>query len=261
MQQVIQMASEIYMIVLCLLAGPADQSSIRIDQVGTRGLMSTTLAERTDKGFAVYDQRGGQRVPFVTLLRQEGKPGVFVAKGPNGQEEVIDLSAELVNLQASTSRRQGKQVVQTKGGSEVQIARSGLVTYLTEARADRTYVVHSDQPRTETAGRGGPAAGQQEVKVYKLKYAQAPHVGTIVQGILGDAGKAVVDERTSSIIVTTSADLQARVTRLIAELDMPAPGAEAGKQPQPTDTKGQPQSSLSPAEKPTSANRPELQRR
>jgi len=242
MQQVIQMVSEIYMIVLCLLTGPADQKEMYIDQVSTRGLMDTLIVQRTDQGFTVYDERSGHRVPFVTLQRQAGKPGVFIAKGPNGREEVVDLSAESASLETLNARQQGKQILKLKGGSEVQIARSGGITYVNELRSDRTYVVHREEPLTEKTGSlnaeatqsavtltvptlrapqtGAPTAVQQITRVYALRYAQASRLSSLIQPILGESGRVANDERSNSVIVTAPKDLQAGIARLIEELDV-----------------------------------------
>src|SRR3990172_6993975 len=120
MQQIMQLASEIYMIALCLLVGPTDQKVTRIDQVNSRGILNTVIVERTDQGFSLYEDKKGQRVPLVTLQRQQGKQGVFMAKEPNGRQEVIDLSVEFANLESLNAPRRGEEVLKTKNGSEIQ---------------------------------------------------------------------------------------------------------------------------------------------
>jgi hypothetical protein len=74
------------------------QKEIRIDLVGTRGLMDTLIAERTDQGFAIYDDRGRERLPFLTLARRADKMSSIIKPilGANGEVAADERTRSLI---------------------------------------------------------------------------------------------------------------------------------------------------------------------
>jgi type IV pilus assembly protein PilQ len=60
-----------------------------------------------------------------------------------------------------------------------------------------------------------------KVKVVPVSYATVKDLETQVKNFLSERGKVAGDDRTSSLIITDTADVLARVERLIKELDIP----------------------------------------
>ncbi len=218
MEEIIKLASEIYMIALCLLVGPANQKEVRVDLVGTRGLIDTLIAERTDEGFAVYDERNRGHVPFLTLERRADKAGVFVAKGPKGQKDTVDLSAELARLDGLDRRT--KLVFKTEHGSEILLARSGAITYLTESRSDRTYAVHAGGQLSARRRAGLADLSQVTTNVYPLRYSDPKKVAEIIKQSYFGRADVAVDERTRSLVVTARPETQEALAHTLAQLDV-----------------------------------------
>jgi len=154
MQPIIQSLSEVYLIALCLVCGPAGQSRLRVDIVGSRGLIDTFVVQRSDDVFTVYDEMGSQRVLFATLERKPGKLGAFVCTGPRGEKETIDLPAAIQDFDAADLQQQDKRVLKGNNGAQVTVARSGSVTYVTAAGTARVYVVHADRPANSSGQTG-----------------------------------------------------------------------------------------------------------
>ena len=76
----VKLVSELFMIVLCLLAGPASEKDmekeILIDLIGARGYIDTMIAKRTDEGFVIYDeaeQRNGRGSQNAAFRRQRAR--------------------------------------------------------------------------------------------------------------------------------------------------------------------------------------------
>ena len=142
MQPIIQSLSEVYLVALCLVCGPADQPEIRVDLVGSRGLIDTLVVQQKNDVFTVYDEMGSERVLFATLERKSGKPGAFICTGPRGEKETIDLATAIEGFDAQDLQSGDRRTLKSNNGAQVTVARSGSVTYVTAAETARTYVVH-----------------------------------------------------------------------------------------------------------------------
>lgn len=179
MEAVVQLVSELFMIVLCIIAGPADQREVRIDVVEEQGVVASLIVRReddkpdrcldirsldtcthpdgTEKGFAVYNEGEGEKAVLLrvgTIRPVKGKKDVYICtvdafiKGlrVGVRREMVNLPDSLIDIDSESFpldlRRTGTRSLKFIDGSEIRLNHSGSVVYLTPTAQKRTYAVH-----------------------------------------------------------------------------------------------------------------------
>ena len=143
---VVKLVSELFMMVLCILAGPASEKDmnkeILIDLIGERGYVDTMIVKRTDEGFTVYDEMNGKLVEVAKIQPVEDKEFVYVCTDVKGKKEVVNLPESIVDFKSMDLSKAKKDVLKLKNGLEIRLSRSHDIVYLTSVEQKRTYVVH-----------------------------------------------------------------------------------------------------------------------
>ena len=142
----VKLVSELFMMVLCILAGPASDKDmdkeILIDVIGDRGYVDTMIVKRIDEGFAIYDEMNGKLVEVARIEPLEDKEHVYVCTDVKGKEGVVNLPESIVDFKSMDLSKAKKDVLKLKHGFEVHLGRSRDIVYLTSVEQKRTYVVH-----------------------------------------------------------------------------------------------------------------------
>jgi len=148
--EAVKLVSELFMMVLCIFAGPFDQKDaqkkgrkeIKIDLVGNRGYMDTLIVKRTEDGFTAYDEMNGKLAEIATIQPVKGKKHVYLCKDAKGKSETVDLAKSIVDFESLNLRKAKRKILRLKDDSKIRFNRSGNVIYLTPSEQKRTYVVH-----------------------------------------------------------------------------------------------------------------------
>ncbi len=147
MTVVVKLVSELFMIVLCFLAGPSGEKDmekdILIDLIGARGYIDTMIVKRTDEGFVVYDEMNKEMVEVGRMQPLEGKEHVYVCTDAKGKKEVVDLPQSIVDFKSMDLSKAMKDVLKVKSGPQIRLSRSRDIVYLTDMERKRTYVVRA----------------------------------------------------------------------------------------------------------------------
>lgn len=146
---VIKLISELFMMVLCILAGPVGEDgqgkAILIDLVGERGYIDTMIIKSTEEGFAVYDEMDGKLEKFATIHPVAGKKDVYICTYVKGESETVDLPKSIVNFGSIDLRKIKKKTLKLNNGFRIRIYRSADIVYLTPGGEKHTYVVHQEK--------------------------------------------------------------------------------------------------------------------
>ena len=142
----LKLASELFMIVLCILAGPLDEdnmeSELLVDLIGERGYVDTLIVKHADKGFIVYDEMNGKLVEWAKIQPVEGKKHVYICTDAKGKKEMVDLPQSIVDFKSMDLGKVKRDVLKLKDSYKIRMDRSAGVVYLTPMIQMRTYVVH-----------------------------------------------------------------------------------------------------------------------
>ncbi|WP_339748159.1 hypothetical protein [uncultured Rubinisphaera sp.] len=142
MEAVARVATEFFMMVLCVNAAPADQQEIRVDVVGNQGYVDTMIVRREEVGFTVHDEMNGKLVRFLTIVPKDDAENVFVCTDHKSKSETVDLHQGIEGLNVSHLRTKPRLRLKATGGMNIAIDRSKEVVFITPDKLKRTYVVH-----------------------------------------------------------------------------------------------------------------------
>ena len=118
----VKLVSEIFMIVLCIFAGPFSQDEgkkeirkeIRIDLVGNKGYLDTLIVKRTEEGFTVYDEMNGKLAEVVTIQPVKDKKHVYLCKDAKGKSETVDLAKSIIDFESLNLRKAKRKILKLK---------------------------------------------------------------------------------------------------------------------------------------------------
>jgi len=150
----VKSVSELFMIVLCLFAGPFSQEKIqkeiRIDLVGDRGYVDTLIVKRTGESFTVYDEMNEELAKCATILPVKDKKHVYICTDTTPKKtltnakkrrETINLPKSIVNFESLNLRKTKRKTLRLKELPDIRFNRSANVIYLTPEKQKWTYVV------------------------------------------------------------------------------------------------------------------------
>ena len=142
----LKLVSELFMIVLCILAGPLDKDNMEaellIDLIGNRGYVDTLIVKHADKGFIIYDEMNGKLSEWARIQPVEDKKHVYICTDAKGKKETVDLPQSIVDFKSMDLGKVKRDVLKLKDSYKIRIDRSAGVVYLTPMSQKRTYVVH-----------------------------------------------------------------------------------------------------------------------
>ncbi|MFC1713113.1 hypothetical protein ACFL6S_05565 [Candidatus Poribacteria bacterium] len=145
----VKLVSELFMIVLCILAGPFGEKDVEeellIDLIGERGYVDTMIVAHTDRGYGVYDKMNEELVAVALIQPSEDKEHVYICTDAKGKKEVVDLPQSIVDFKSMDLSKAKRDVLKLKDGLEIRLSRSGDIAYLTSVEQKRTYVVHKNK--------------------------------------------------------------------------------------------------------------------
>ena len=94
MTPVAKVVSDLFMLVLTVLAAPADQKEFRLDMVMNGGKdVLTYVVRRADTGFVLLVPEGDKLVEKGTIRAVGGKPATYAFKLEEIPEQVFDFAA------------------------------------------------------------------------------------------------------------------------------------------------------------------------
>ncbi len=143
MYAIAKVATELFMMVLCIWTQPLDQNETRIDIVGNEGYVDTLIVRHSEIGFDVYDEMNGKLVKYATIRPElAGSKSIFICTDSKGREERIALPDSIPGFHSINFRKAQVLNLKTKDGTKIRLNRSGSIVYLTLGGMNRTYVVH-----------------------------------------------------------------------------------------------------------------------
>ena len=142
MTPVAEIVSDLFMIVLSILAAPSDMKEFRLDLIQHSGQVETVLVKRTDTGFSWYEQKGEQLVERGTIRPAAGKKDVYLLKLDNAPEQTLDFPASLKDFSLEGLRKATRLDLKATDGVVIRVRRSGGAVYLTPQNGRATYACH-----------------------------------------------------------------------------------------------------------------------
>ena len=142
MTPVAKIVTDLFMMVLSVLAAPADMKEFRLDVVQHSGEVETVIVKRTESGFTLFQQQGEKLVEAGTIVAAKGKQNVYVLKLGDVPEQTFDLAASVKDFSLDGLRKATTLDLKANDGVAIRLRRSGGAVYLTPERSRVTYACH-----------------------------------------------------------------------------------------------------------------------
>jgi hypothetical protein len=142
MEAVAKVVTELFMIVLSVVAIPAGTKESRLDIIQHSGQVETLVVRRTEAGFSLLEQQGEKLAEKGTIRFAEGKKDVYLLKLGDVPEQTFDLPASLKDFSLDGLRKAARFDLKAKDGVVIHVYRSGGAIYLTPERSRTTYACH-----------------------------------------------------------------------------------------------------------------------
>ena len=142
MTPVVKVVSDLFMMVLSILAAPSDMKEFRLDLIQHSGQVETVLVRRTDAGFSLFEQRGEQLVERGTIRPAADKKDVYLLKLDNAPEQTFDFPASLKDFSLEGLRKATRLDLKATDRVVIYVRRSGGAVYLTPKNGRTTYACH-----------------------------------------------------------------------------------------------------------------------
>ena len=142
MMMVAKVVSEFFMMVLAMLAAPADLKEFRVDMIDHSGRVETMIVRRAGEGFTLLEQQGDKTIERGTVRPVTGKPGSYEFKMGDGDSQTVDFAASLPGFDLEKIRKAQSLELKASDGEAIRLQRSGNVVYLTPAKGRLTYAAH-----------------------------------------------------------------------------------------------------------------------
>ena len=136
------LASDLLMIVLSIVAVPTDTKEFRLDIIPHSGNVDTIVVKRSDTGFSLLQEQGDKLVERGTLQPAPAGKDVYLLKMNNMPEQTIDLSAGVSDFSLAALRTDAKLTLHEKEGNAIHVARSGSTVYLIPEQGQTTFACH-----------------------------------------------------------------------------------------------------------------------
>ena len=139
MQAIAKIVSELFMLVLSVVAAPSDLKEFRLDVIQHSGRVETMIVRRTDAGFVLLND---QAVEKGTIRLVAGKPATYSLQLGEAPEQTFDFAAGIQGFSAAGLLKAQTLDLKASDGVVIHVQRSGSAVYLTPERARTTYACH-----------------------------------------------------------------------------------------------------------------------
>ena len=144
MQAIAKIVSELFMLVLSVIAAPSDLKEFRVDLIQQAGRVETMIVRRTDTGFVLLEQQGDKVVERGTIRPVVGKPATYSLKLGDVPEQTFDFAAGIQGFTVEGLQKSQTLDLKAGDGVVIHVHRSGSAVYLTPERGRMTYACHKD---------------------------------------------------------------------------------------------------------------------
>jgi ATP-dependent Clp protease adapter protein ClpS len=142
MSEAVKIVSELFLLVLSVIAAPSDLKEFRVDQIQTGGRVETIIVRRDDVGFTLLEQQADRQVERGSIRPVAGKPSAFTLKLENGPEQTFDFAAGIQGFTVDALQKAQTLDLKAGDGVTIHVHRSGKAVYLTPSRGRITYSCH-----------------------------------------------------------------------------------------------------------------------
>ena len=142
MAPIANIVSELFMLVLSVIAYPSDMNEFRLDVLDHSGQVETVIVRRTDTGFTLLDQQGDNLIEKGTIRPVEGEPSNFRLRLGDAPERTFDFAASIPGFTLEELQKAQSLDLRAGDGEVIHVRRSGSAVYLTPESSRSTYVSH-----------------------------------------------------------------------------------------------------------------------
>jgi hypothetical protein len=142
MVAITKIVSELFMLVLSVLAAPADLKEFRLDLIQQSGRVETMIVRRTENGFTLLEQQGDKLMERGAIRPVAGKPSTYTLKLGDAPEQTFDFAAGIPGFSMAGLQKAQTLELKASDGEVIRVQRSGAAVYLTPARGRITYACH-----------------------------------------------------------------------------------------------------------------------
>ena len=142
MTLVAKIVSEIFMLVLAVIAAPNELKEFRLDLIQHSGRVETVVVRRTGDGFTLLEPQGDQLVAKGTIRPVAGKPAGYAIKLGDAAEQTVDIAAGIPGFSLDALQKAQSLELKANDGVSIHVQRSGTAVYLTPDKGRVTYACH-----------------------------------------------------------------------------------------------------------------------
>ena len=139
MQAIAKLVSELFMLVLSVVAAPSDLKEFRLDVIQHSGRVETMIVRRTDAGFMLLDDKAVEK---GTIRPVAGKPATYSLQLGEAPEQTFDFAAGIRVFSVVGLQKAQTLDLKASDGVVIHVQRSGSAVYLTPERGRTTYACH-----------------------------------------------------------------------------------------------------------------------
>jgi ATP-dependent Clp protease adapter protein ClpS len=142
MTAVAKIVSELFMLVLSVIAAPSDLKEFQVDLIQHSGRVETMIVRRTDVGFSLLEQQGDRLIEKGSIRPVAGKPSAFTLTLGDVPEQTYDFAAGIQGFTVEGLQKAQTLDLKAGDGVVIHVHRSGTAVYLTPERGRMTYACH-----------------------------------------------------------------------------------------------------------------------
>ena len=139
MQAIAKIVSELFMLVLSVVAAPSDLKEFRLDVIQHSGRVETMIVRRTDAGFVLLDDKAVEKGAIRPVA---GKPATYSLQLAGAPAQTFDFAAGIQGFSVADLQKAQTLDLKASDGVVIHVQRSGSAVYLTPERGRTTYACH-----------------------------------------------------------------------------------------------------------------------
>jgi len=142
MSPAVEVVTELFMLVLSVIAAPADLKEFRLDLIQHSGRVETLIVQRAETGFTLLEQRGEKMIERGTIRPVPGKPATYTLRMSGAPEQSFNLAAAIQGFTVEGLQKAQTLDLKATDGVVIHLYRSGRAVYLTPEKSHTTYACH-----------------------------------------------------------------------------------------------------------------------
>ena len=142
MAAIAKIVSELFMLVLSVVAAPSDLKEFHLDVIQHSGRIETMIVRRTETGFMLLEPQGDKAVEKGTIRPMVGKRATYSLKLGDAPEQTFDFATGIQGFSAVGLQKAQTLDMKASDGVVIHVQRSGSAVYLTPERGRTTYACH-----------------------------------------------------------------------------------------------------------------------